>query len=514
MQKDKLRVAITILITGLSTVISYLINLILTPYITQTLGIEAYGFVSIAKTTVSYAAIITVALTAFIVRFISVSYHTGQMEDAKSYYSSSIAASLLLSGGILAVALVIIGKLEYILNISPYLVTSVKILFIVVFVNFVFSTVTTAFSASFYIRNRLDISGIIRMIAYLGDALVLILLFTSFQPQVWFVGLGSLTATVMIMVCSYGMTRKLTPQLRFQMNLVSAEKIKGMMGNGIWYSLNSLGNILNSGLDLLISNLLLTGTAMGQIAVVKTINTMFTTLYQVIFQPFQPQLIKTYAQGDTDQFVIELEKVMLVCGCFASLAFAGFLSMGKFYYQLWLPGEDILLLYKLTMVAVAISLTEGIMQPVYYVSNLTLKNRLPCFVTIAGGVINVAAMFVLLKKTTLGPFAVVGTTTVIMLCINLFFNPVYAARCLGICAFRIYRILFRHFFAAGGMAASLYLVAQGMAPETWIGFFVCVVPLSVIGIVVYCLLACRRKEAIAFWGKLLCLLGRKSTQTK
>ena len=43
---------------------------LLTPYITDTIGIEAYGFVSMAKTAVSYAQIFTIALTTFVVRYI------------------------------------------------------------------------------------------------------------------------------------------------------------------------------------------------------------------------------------------------------------------------------------------------------------------------------------------------------------------------------------------------------------------------------------------------------------
>ena len=57
------RIAKTIVISGLSVVISYLINFFLTPFITDNIGMGAYGFVSIANNVVTYAGIITVALT-------------------------------------------------------------------------------------------------------------------------------------------------------------------------------------------------------------------------------------------------------------------------------------------------------------------------------------------------------------------------------------------------------------------------------------------------------------------
>lgn len=58
------------------------------------------------------------------------------------------------------------------------------------------------------------------------------------------------------------------------------------------------------------------------------------------------------------------------------------------------------------------------MQPVYYISTLTLKNKLPCLLTIISGFINVVVMYFMLKYTNIGPSIVVATTTIIMLCIK------------------------------------------------------------------------------------------------
>lgn len=82
MNKNNLRIATAIIVSGLGVFISYLINFLLTPYITDNIGIEAYGFVSIAKNFVNYAQIATIAITSFVVRYISVSYHEKKMQEA------------------------------------------------------------------------------------------------------------------------------------------------------------------------------------------------------------------------------------------------------------------------------------------------------------------------------------------------------------------------------------------------------------------------------------------------
>ena len=75
----------SIIIMGISSVVGYLVTLFLTSYVTENIGIEAYGFVSISKTFVSYGEIVTIALTSFVVRYITINYHKHDIEAAESY---------------------------------------------------------------------------------------------------------------------------------------------------------------------------------------------------------------------------------------------------------------------------------------------------------------------------------------------------------------------------------------------------------------------------------------------
>ena len=47
------------------------------------------------------------------------------------------------------------------------------------------------------------------------------------------------------------------------------EAVKKLVLSGIWNSINSVGNLLNSGLDLWISNLMLSALEMGNLSIVK-----------------------------------------------------------------------------------------------------------------------------------------------------------------------------------------------------------------------------------------------------
>ena len=70
-----------------SLLINTLMNFLITPYVTNNIGVEAYGFVALANTFISYVDVISVSLNAYAGRFISVAYHKGQKEEANRYLS-------------------------------------------------------------------------------------------------------------------------------------------------------------------------------------------------------------------------------------------------------------------------------------------------------------------------------------------------------------------------------------------------------------------------------------------
>ena len=488
-----------IFISGIGALINYAISFLLTPYITNNVGIDAYGFVSIAKTFVSYASIITLALTVFIVRYITIHYHKKEFVEAASYYSSSLNACVKLSLIILLTSSIMIFNLDRMINIPNELIVSVKLLFLLVFVNFAITTISTPLTASVYIKNRIDVIGIIKIIGYSIEAIAMIMLFTIFKPSVWFVGAGALISSIISIVLYWKFTANNTPELKYDNSLVSNEKTKDLLNNGIWSSINQLGNTLNSGLDLLISNLMLSGIETGQIAVAKTIGGMASAFEEMIFQVTQPDLLKSYSAGDVNNFISVLKEKMKICGFFGATIFAGFFALGILYYKLWLPGQDFQALYILTVITLMNHVTDSLMRPVYYVSTLTVRNKIPCWITIGGGILNIAGMFILLKHTNLGVYSVVITTAVIMISINMIFNPLYAMWCLNYSKKALYPTIIKHLCATALMCAIFILMTRMINPNSWIGLILSAGCMFVVGMLVYSIIQFGFKKARVYF---------------
>lgn len=301
-------------------------------------------------------------------------------------------------------------------------------------------------------------------------------------------------AQLVIFGGDYYIYKKYTPELKIKRKNVSFKAIKKLVVNGIWNSINSLGNTLNSGLDLIVTNLWLSDLAMGQIAITKTISSIFMSFNQLLAQPFQPLLLKSYSDRNKNKLVSELKLSMKLTSLFSSIVFAGFFSLGKVFFALWIPGQDIDLIYVLTVITMLSSVIEGPVYPLYYIYTLTVKNKIPCLVTVVGGILNVAGMAILVKYSSLGIYSIVLTTTVIMLFINLVTNPLYMTHCLKIEWFTFYPTLLRTIISCTCMTISFTLIANALNPSTWMSFALTAILCGIMGCIIHLAFVFSRDE--------------------
>lgn len=344
------------------------------------------------------------------------------------------------------------------------------------------------------IKNRLDITGFVRVIGYVVEIILYLVIFKLFPPRVWYVGIVMLVVTAINFLAAIWMFHNMTPELKVERKLFSMDAVKKLVGDGIWNSINSLGVTLNSGLDLLVTNLLLTNLQMGQIAITKTIASIFSSLEAMLCQPFQPLLLKSYSDNNKEQLLDELKMSVNISGFFSALTFAGFFSLGQLFYKLWIPNQDIELLYALTVVTILAYVTEGPVHPLYYIYTLTVKNRVPCIITLLGGVLNVVGMFVLVRYTNMGIYSIVITTTIITTVTSMITNPPYMAHCLKLKWYTFYPMLLINIIGSVIMTVLFSFVAKAIAPSTWVGLIVTACILSIFGLGIYFIFVFSNKE--------------------
>lgn len=484
----------TIFVTGFAFAINYGINLMLTPYITDNVGTEAYGFVSLAKQFAQYAAIITTALNSFASRYITIEYHKGNKLQSNEFFNSVFFGDLALGSFIFIIALACLIFLERLIKIPENLVNDVKLLFLLVFINFWVTTVFSVFSSAAFVVNKLDVVGIFKVLSYATEAIVLYVIYVVFPSKVFFVGIGLIAASLVVALSNIWIQKKYTTDLSVKKKYFSTQAVKKLLLNGIWTSINSLGNILNNGLDLIVCNLLLSPLAMGQVAISKTIDSIFHSLYQLVGQAFHPLFLKSYAKNDPSKLLSDLKLSMKISGLFSNLAFSGFVALGLVYYKLWIPTQDIEFIYRITVITILTSVSAGPMSPLYYIYILTTKRRIPCIITLTGGLLNVVTMYLLITYTDIGAYAVVWTTSVIMSIINFVTNPLYMAYTLKLPWYTFYPNIIRIVVSC----LVLSIVFRGLTilymPQSWITLIICILIYTCIGAILHTAIVFEKKD--------------------
>ena len=442
-------IVLNILWSVLAVIVNYGMNFAITPYVTNNIGIAAYGFVNMANTFITYVDILAVALNAFAGRYISIAYHRGDFDEARSFYSSVIIADAILGAIVAIPSFLLIWKLEFLLKIPQNLVTDVKILFAVVLFKYMLTMIRTAFDVGTFIANRLDLSERQRTVSYFVNAGLLLILCAFLPPHVWYIGIAGAAAAMFLLVMNYHYTRKLAPELKCSVSSFSAQRIKTLIISGIWNAINNLGNVLNNGLDLLITNVMLDSVAMGNVSVGKNLSTICYSLVISIANAFKPMQLKYYAENNTAALVKELKTAMKMTGLLCEVIIAGFIAFGLPFVSLWIgKSADADMVYRLSVIVLLSDIIIGNVNPLYYVFTLTNKVKLPCFVTIGMGIANVAGMYVLIRYTGMGAYAVVITTLAVNF-VHLFDTPLYSAHCLKIKWTTFYPVMIRHLIACG-----------------------------------------------------------------
>lgn len=486
----------SVVLAFIGMAINYAISLVLTPYITETMGAEAYGFVTLAKTVANYGVIITTCLNAFAGRFITIAYHNREFDRANQYFSTVVLTNVGLLLAVMAGSGLFLWKIESFLVVPQSMLRDVRILFALDILNFMLLTTVHIYGVYATVKDKQYLGSLVRMLGYLAEIAVLFVLFLCLEPRIYYVGVSLLASTAVLGIMHYSIAKREIPELRVRLRSFSPPAIKKLVGSGIWSTVNQVGNLLNSGLDLWVSNLMLSATSMGQISVVKTLTTIFATLYQMLAGPLHPRLLKQYSAKDTKGVMATFSISMKINGFIGMLLFAGFLAFGRIYYQLWTPSQDITLLYELTMITFAGSIVEAISYPLFYTYTLTLKNRVPCFITILSGLLNVGGMYLMIRFLDMGAYAVVLTTTVLGWGTYLVFTPIYAAKCMGGSPKIYYKAIARIFGVGILMTAAVWLVSRLFQQVSWLALIAGAMVSAVVCLPIYFFGAFTRQERV------------------
>lgn len=462
------------------------ISFFLTPFIIENVGVEANGFVTLANTFVEYAQLFTVAINSMAGRFITIKIHQKNIKDANKYFTSVVFANVFLSVVFTAVISFVIVFLEKFLNISESSVADIKVLWAFVALNFIISLFASNYSVSTFVTDRLDKTALTNARGSILRALVLVLCYTFFRPYTFYVGIASVVMGFNNLISHMYFKNKLLPELRVKREYFDFACIKELISSGIWNSVTKLSAILSSGLDLLITNILVNGVAMGILNLSKTVSNLVLSLFGMLSSIFAPQLTIAYANNNLDEMKKQLISSVKLLGLFSSIPIAILIGFGKSFYKLWVPTEDENLLYILTVITCFNLIFALPLEPLYNIFTVKNKIKVSSIALICFSLASVLTVFAGLtfidgENTKIIYIAAVGAfySTIRVL----IFLPLYGAKCLDFKLTTFYPVILRNVLSVAILIFLSLITNSLVTVDTWVEFFAFCILIAVIGLI-------------------------------
>ena len=456
----------------ISFAVTFLISFFITPIIIQKVGKEVYGFYGLSNSFTSYITILTVAINSLAGRFVTISLHQDKAEDANEYFSSVIVVNLIIALICLLPVAVFIIMLEHFLNLPAGHILDIKLTFTCTFATFFINLIFSVLTVATFATNKIYLASIRQIEASILKIGVIFALFACFYPMVAFVAFATLVSAIFVVITNIFYTKRLLPQIKFSPRKFSWHKMKELIFSGMWNSIVALSNVLLEGLDLLISNLFLGPAVMGTISIVKTIPSAVQSLLASMLGVFLPPLTINYAKGKLQAMVEYINNTTKLMGIIFALPIAFIIVMGKDFYCLWLPGENALHLWSLSIISVlnlAISCTASVY---YNLFNVTNRLKLPAIVTLCTGILSTVVVLILLKFTSLEAYAIVGVSVTFGILRNIAFNLPYSAKCIRVNPLRFYWYTARSLLMIVSASCIGLIVSRVIPIHNWMSLFV------------------------------------------
>ncbi len=432
------------LIANVASFISALfISFYTTPYITKHVGMEAYGLIGLAQNFTSYVTIITASLNSMASRFIVIELHKKNYDEANKFFNSVLMANTLCALMVILISVFMIPNLNHFINVSSHLIPDAKVTFALTFLSFAISLATSVFSVVYYAKNRLDLGAWRTVESNIIRSILLVVTFVFIGVKIQYTVIVTIISTAYTILFSIYYTRKLLPQINVSVKNFEWNKVWTMVKAGIWNSISKLSNILLNGLDLLITNLFIGGAILGCVSVTKTFVNLIISLIATISDVYVPKFLKAYAK-DKESLNAEFlasTKLLGFCSC---VIISVFLVYCQTFYELWLPGEDAVLMRNLTYISLASIFVSGPVYSMFSIYTVINKVRPMAVASLIMSVMSTATVFLLLKFTDFGVYAIVGVSSIYGAVKNLTYNMFCLRKYAGINLKKSYGVILKN----------------------------------------------------------------------
>jgi membrane protein EpsK len=406
-------------------VLAIFINLLVTPYIVDHLGVESYGIVGVINTLISFVAIATTSVTSAVGRDLTFAIERGEYENANTQISTAVFGLALLLAIVLLPLCALSILIDRLIVIPPELTAGARVFWILTVFSFCFTSMSGPHGAGMFVRNRLDLLSaalFARTVFYVAMVLVL---FSAVDASLTSYGFAVLAGSVLLYFISVRLNKQMLPGIEISTRWFDHRALRSIMSIGGWMTLNQIGALLFLQTDLMIANRVLGPVASGQLAAISVIPLQLRVLAGLVSGLFAPNQAALVARGGNSNFLTYLLRCIRLTSLFFALLVGVFCGSAHEVLRLWL-GKGFA---QLTPIALVLTFYLVISLGIAPTSEAVLmlgKVKIPALVTLGLGVGNVILGIFLARNMGLMGIAFAGCTTLLLR--NALFIPLYVSR--------------------------------------------------------------------------------------
>ena len=386
---SKKQVSINMLANVVSYSANIIISFVLTPFLINTLGKETYSFYPIANTIVMYMSVLTTAMNTMTSRFVTVSLVRNKDEEANKYFSSTLVANLALSGFLMVPMIFIVIFIDHFMEVPINSVAAIKGLYALVFSSAIVNISAGVFGIATFAKNRIDLRSIRELVTAVIRLTLFVIFYRFFVPSIVYVGIVTLIVAVVNILFQCFYTKMLMPEIRIRKSNVSLSHVKEIFSSSCWSAINSFGNILLTGMSMVLANMLYGSSAAGSYSIVNTVPQFINGIIVMLVGVFYPIITYKYAQNDKEGLIVEIKNAQSMIGIMACSIISVFTALASDFFSLWTPGEDVNYLSLLSFVTIMPHFIIGCMWSLTNMNVVMNKVRIPAIYTLCSGLANV-----------------------------------------------------------------------------------------------------------------------------
>ncbi len=475
----------------LAFVFQFFISFYISPIVVSNVGAAAYGFIGVANDFVSYASIVATVFNSVAARFIANSFYKKDFEKANRYFNSLVVANFIIAGILGLAGIVLVPNINKVLTVPASLLLDVKLTFALVFASYIITLITLVFTTSTFVTNRTDIQGVRNIILHFVRLAVIVVLLNFVAIRIYWVAAASMIATIVVAIMNVSLTKKLTPELKVDFKYAEKKYALELASAGSWMAISSISTILLRGLDLTVANIMIGDYEMGLLSIARTMPNQITAIIGTLAPVFTPVFLTYYTKNQILDVVNSVNKAMKTMALILFVPIAGFIVFSYDFYALWqksLTQEELYIITALSICTVVQAFFNCSASTVSQLSVVTNKLKLPVFISLGCGLVSIAAELLFLKFTDAGLYAIVLSTTVVMIIRYVVFNSFYAAWCIGKPLTIFLPTAIKTWLSIPGVVGIMLGVRKILPIHSWGGLLVDAMICSVLGYIIMFLL--------------------------